>query len=108
MEMDSRSGWQEKGALEELLRERIRALIEAIVAEELAAALGAGRSQRVGSVRAGYRHGTRARTLTTSLGATTIAMPRARIEADDGRGREWQSLMIPRYQRRTTRVDEAK
>jgi len=107
MEMDSRSGWQEKGALEELLRERIRALIEAIVAEELAAALGAGRSQRVGSVRAGYRHGTRARTLTTSLGATTIAMPRARIEADDGRGREWQSRMIPRYQRRTARVDEA-
>ena len=36
METDSRSGWQEKSALEELWRERIRATIEAIVDEELA------------------------------------------------------------------------
>ena len=107
MEMDSRGGWQGKGALEELMRERIRAMIEAIVDEELEAALGAARSERVGPVRTGYRHGKRARTLTTSLGATTITMPRARIEADDGRGREWQSRIIPRYQRRTERVDEA-
>jgi hypothetical protein len=49
MEMDSRSGWQGKGALEELMRERIRGTIESIVDEELAAALGAARSQRVGS-----------------------------------------------------------
>jgi len=34
-------------------------------------------------------------------------MPRARIEDDDGRGREWRSRIIPRYQRRTERVDEA-
>src|ERR1700674_2804046 len=40
-------------------------------------------------------------------GATTTAMPRARIEDDDGRRREWHSRMIPRYQRRTERVDEA-
>ena len=107
MEMDSRSGWQGKGALEELMRERIRATIEIIVDEELEAALGAGRSQRVGSVRAGYRHGKRERTLTTSLGATTIALPRARIEDAQGQRREWRSRMIPRYQRRTERVDEA-
>jgi putative transposase len=107
MESDSRSGGQGKGALEELMRERIRATIETIVDEELEAALGAARSQRVGPVRAGYRHGKRTRTLTTSLGATTIAMPRARIESADGRRREWHSRMIPRYQRRTERVDEA-
>lgn len=107
METDSRSGWQEKGTLEELMRERIRDTIEALVDEELAAALGASRSARVGAIRTGYRHGKRARTLTTSLGATTIAMPRARIEADDGRDHEWQSRIIPRYQRRTERVDEA-
>jgi len=89
------------------MRERIRATIEAIVDEELGAALGAARSQRVGEVRAGYRYGKRERTLTTSLGATTIAMPRARIEGADGRRREWRSRMIPRYQRRTERVDEA-
>src|SRR5271170_3304178 len=107
MEMDSRSGGAGKGSLEEVMRERIRATIESIVDEELEAALGATRSQRVGAVRAGYRHGKRERTLSTSLGATTIAMPRARIEDDDGRRREWRSQMIPRYQRRTERVDEA-
>jgi transposase-like protein len=89
------------------MRERIRATIETIVDEELEAALGAARSQRVGPVRAGYRHGKRTRTLSTSLGATTIAMPRARIEGDDGGRREWHSQIIPRYQRRTERVDEA-
>ena len=58
-------------------------------------------------MRVGYRHGKRPRTLSTSLGATTIAMPRARIEGADGRRREWHSRVIPRYQRRTERVDEA-
>jgi putative transposase len=41
------------------------------------------------------------------LGATTITMPRARIEDVQGKRREWHSRMIPRYQRRTERVDEA-
>ena len=107
MESDSRVGGAEKATLEALMRERIRATIEAIVDEELVSALGASRSARVGAMRTGYRHGKRARTLTTSLGATTITMPRARIEADDGRDHEWQSRIIPRYQRRTERVDEA-
>jgi putative transposase len=107
METDSRSGWQGKGALEDLLRERIRATIETIIEEELEAALGAGRSERVGAMRSGYRHGKRARRLTTSWGATTITMPRARIEDAQGQRREWHSRMIPRYQRRTERVDEA-
>jgi putative transposase len=107
MEMDSRSGWAGKGALEDLLRERIRAIIETLVEEELEGALGAARSQRVGSMRVGYRHGKRVRRLTTSLGATTISMPRARIEDAQGHRREWRSRMMPRYQRRTERVDEA-
>jgi transposase-like protein len=34
-------------------------------------------------------------------------MPRARIEGEDGRWHEWRSRIIPRYQRRTERVDEA-
>ena len=41
MEMDSRSGWQGKGTLEQLMRERIRATIETIIDEELEGALGA-------------------------------------------------------------------
>ena len=107
METDSRSECEKKGTLEDLLRERIRATIETIIEEELEAALGAAKSQRVGSERADYRHGKRARRLTTSLGATTIRLPRARIEDAQGQSREWHSRMIPRYQRRTERIDEA-
>jgi transposase-like protein len=107
MEMDSRSAGQGKGSLEELMRERIRGIIEIIVEQELEEALGAASSARVGEKRAGYRHGHRARTLSSSFGATTIAMPRARIEGDDGQRHEWRCQIIPRYQRRTERVDEA-
>lgn len=91
--------------IEQVMRERVRQAIEAIVEEELEAALGAARSARVGEERRGYRHGTRARTLTTSLGPATIEMPRARLASDEGT-REWQSRVVPRYQRRTARVDE--
>ena len=83
-------------------------MIEAIVAEELEATLGAGRSQRVGAARSGYRHGARERQLTTSLGQTTIMLPRAPLKGADGAEREWHSRIIPRYQRRRTkRVDGA-
>ena len=93
--------------IERVMRERVREAIEAIIEEELEAALGAASSARVGEDRRGYRHGTRLRTLATSLGPATIAMPRARLDAGDGATREWQSRVVPRYQRRTTRVDEA-
>jgi transposase-like protein len=93
--------------IERVMRERVREAIGAIVEEELEAALGAACSARVGEDRRGYRHGSRSRTLTTSLGPTTIAMPRARLDAGNGATREWQSQVVPRYQRRTTRVDEA-
>ena len=89
------------------IRERVRDVIERIVEEELEATLGAKRSERVGSVRHGYRHGHRERGLTTSLGATTIDMPRARLQAADGTNAEWQSRTVRRYERRTKRVDEA-
>ncbi|MEA3244531.1 MAG: IS256 family transposase, partial [Gemmatimonadota bacterium] len=62
---------------------------------------------RVGAARQGYRHGTRARQLTTSLGPATFALPRGRLTQADGATTEWRSHVIPRYQRRTRRVDEA-
>jgi transposase-like protein len=93
--------------IEATMRTRVRATIEAIVQEELDAALGAEKSARVGETRHGYRHGSRARTLTTSLGPTTIQMPRARIQVPDGTTAEWRSATVTRYQRRTVRVDEA-
>lgn len=94
-------------SIEVVIRERVRDVIERIVEEELEATLGAKPSQRVGAARQGYRHGHRERTLTTSLGPTTIAMPRARVEQPDGRATEWQSRTVRRYERRTRRVDEA-
>lgn len=68
-----------------LLRHSRHGTIETIVEQELEEALGAARSQRVSEQRGGYRHGKRSRTLTTSLGPATIAMPRARMEDDAGR-----------------------
>jgi putative transposase len=93
--------------IEARMRTRIRETIEAIVEEELEAALGAEKSARVGESRQGYRHGHRERTLTTSLGPTTIRLPRARMQAAAHPPTEWQSTTIARYQRRTIRVDEA-
>ncbi len=97
----------EPTTLETLIRRRARGLIDAIVEEELEAALGAAESARMGSARQGYRHGTRERTLTTSLGPTTFAMPRARLRTAEGATAEWRSELVPRYQRRSERVDEA-
>jgi putative transposase len=94
-------------SIEMAIRLRIRDTIEEFVKQELEAALGAVKSARVGDTRQGYRHGTRARTLTTSLGPTTLSMPRARVHRADGTSREWRSETVRRYQRRTTRVDEA-
>lgn len=98
---------EEATTLETLIRRRARGLIDAIVEEELDAALGAAESARVGPARQGYRHGTRERTLTTSLGPTTFAMPRARVKTAEGATTEWRSELVPRYQRRSERVDEA-
>ncbi|GAC1469006.1 MAG: hypothetical protein PVSMB1_17630 [Gemmatimonadaceae bacterium] len=98
---------EEATTLETLIRRRARGLIDAIVAEEVEAALGAPESARVGPARQGYRHGTRERTLTTSLGPTTFAMPRARVRTAAGATAAWRSALVPRYQRRSERVDEA-
>jgi transposase-like protein len=97
----------EATSLETIIRRRPRGLIDAIVEEELDAALGAAESARVGAARQGYRHGTHERTLTASLGPTTFAMPRARLRTAAGPMVEWRSLLVPRYQRRSERVDEA-
>jgi transposase-like protein len=113
MKRDSRKEAGEEGfewgadTIEAEIRERVRGMIEAVVQEELESALGAAKSERVGAARGGYRHGARERQLTTSLGKTTIILPRARLKGADGVESEWHSRTIGRYQRRTERVDEA-
>ena len=102
MERDSRKEVGEEGfewgpdTIEAEIRERVRGMIGVIVEEELESRLGAGRSQRVGAGRTGYRHGARERQLTTSLGKATIMLPRARLKGADGKESEWHSR-IPDY-----------
>jgi putative transposase len=63
-------------------------------------------ARRGGGARRGYRHATRARVLSTSVGATTIAVPRARLfDAPTGTTQEWHSALLPRYHRRSRAVD---
>ena len=57
------------------MRARVRTTIEAIVQEELDAALGAAKSARVGETRQGYRHWSRERTLTTGVVARILTGP---------------------------------
>jgi transposase-like protein len=97
----------DRDTIERTIRERVRDIIEDVVEAELEAVLGAPPSERVGEERKGYRHGHRERTLTTSTGPTTFAMPRARLRKRGGGCHEWQSQTVARYERRSRRVDEA-
>jgi len=92
--------------LEEGLRDRIRKTIEVVLEEELTASLGARPSER-SEERRGYRNGSQERTVVTECGRTALSIPRGRIQDGDGKTHEWRSEMLPAYQRRTRRVDEA-
>jgi hypothetical protein len=87
IEGDSKSLRQEEGTLEGLMRERIRSMIETLIDEKLEAALGAARSQRVGSICAGFQHGKRECAL-PSLGAR-LHMPDRK--SDKKAADQWQS-----------------
>ena len=92
--------------LEQQLREQVREAIETVLEAELTAALGSGRHERTAR-RAGYRHGTVDRTLTTRDGVRQLRMPRGRVRHADVTTREFRSQLIPRYARRTREVDAA-
>jgi transposase-like protein len=117
-------GWRD--SIEALVRDRIRGLIEEILEEELCGALGRERyarritqpgsavdiSQRLGEeVKAsaalvkGHRHGRREREVMGTFGKVTIAVPRARLEREDGNTIEWKSKTLPAYRRRTKEVE---
>ena len=119
-------GWCSR--LEADVRGTIRGFIEALLAEELEAALGRARYVRsctaapprsgatpvglgngvaVGPSRAkGHRHGLRDRQITGTFGTVTVSVPRARIETADGSGTtEWVNRTLPAYRRRTQEVD---
>ncbi len=87
------------------LRGELRAVVERMIREELAGALGAGRYERTAD-RRGYQHSPRERTITTGLGPVPLTMPRGRLFTAEG-GQEWRSELLPRYARRTREVDAA-
>jgi putative transposase len=92
--------------LEAAIRERVREVIELILEEEVEAALGAGRSQRVAE-RCGYRHGRNPRRLTLRTGAVQLTVPRGRLVMSDGSEREWHSQLVPRYRRSSAEVEQS-
>jgi transposase-like protein len=77
-----------------------------VLEEELTSALGAPASARVEG-RSGYRHGSKGRRMTTSVGSVPLVVPRARMFLGAGGTREWESRVLPRYERRTPDVDAA-
>lgn len=87
--------------IEDRLRANIRGTIEAVFEEELAGFLGRLRYSRESGGAKGYRHGTRERQITGTFGTETVSVPRARVEDEDGKVREWRSKALPRYQRLT-------
>jgi len=89
--------------LEEAVRGQVRAFIEQLMEEELAAALGRGRYER-GVVSNGRRHGHRPRQLVTTFGPLTLSVPRARLHDEAGE-QEWKSELLPAYKRLSRRAE---
>ena len=91
--------------LEEAIRFRVRAFIEALVEEEAQAALGGRKRYQRNGPPKGYRNGHRQRQLVGTFGAVTVSLPRARLFDGDGREREWKSEIIPSCKRLTKRAE---
>jgi len=91
--------------IEDRLRQNIRATIEALFEEELAAVIGRCRYDRGEGLKKGYRHGHRDRQLVGTFGTETVSVPRARIENEEGKITEWRSRALPRYQRLTKKAE---
>jgi transposase-like protein len=90
--------------LEEAVRGQVRAFIEHLLEEELEAALGRARYER-GATPKGHRNGHRDRRLDTTFGPLVLAVPRARLAADDAGEREWKSELLPAYRRLSRRAE---
>jgi putative transposase len=87
------------------VRQRVRGFIEAILEEELQAALGRGRYERSGAGATGHRNGHRERQIIGTFGAETVKVPRARLVDDQGKTSEWRSQALRRYQRLTKKAE---
>ena len=101
--------------IEAALRDQVRGFIQAMIEAELEAVLTRpryGRRPKTASDNSdgpdritGHRHGHRSRSLIGTFGRVEIAMPRARLNAAEGRTTEWKSTAVRAYQRRTRQAD---
>jgi putative transposase len=89
--------------LEDAVRGQVRVFIEHLLEEELEAALGRGRYERVAGSN-GRRHGHRPRQLVTTFGPLSLSVPRARLDDEAGE-REWNSALLPAYKRLSHRAE---
>jgi putative transposase len=103
LEIEDKASWQVM--VEQAMQAAVRGAIARVLDEELAAALGP-RYARAAD-RAGYRHGSKVRQLTTPSGPVALTVPRGRLHHPDGGSTEWQSTLLPRYARRMRQVDAA-
>lgn len=88
------------------LSAKVREAVEELLQAELDEVLGAVRHQRTGE-RKGYRNGSYERQLVTESGRLELTVPRARILDETGTTREHTSEILPKYERRNGRVNEA-
>lgn len=100
--------------IEAAVRGRVREFIQGLIEDELETTLLRPRYGRLPKSHAegadapaavGHRHGRRPRSLLGSFGRVEIDVPRARLAGPDGKTSEWQSKVLPAYQRRTRAVD---
>jgi len=92
--------------LEDAIRIRIRAFIEALVEEAAQAALGGRlRYQRKGGPAKGYRNGHRPQQLVGTFGALTVSLPRVRLRDGDGGETEWRSQSVQAHKPLTKRAE---
>jgi putative transposase len=88
------------------IHQKVAKVVETLLIEELSAYLETNRYERCDE-RRGYRHGSERRRVTTEYGPMEMLVPRGRVLGPDGTTTEFQSTVLPKYSRRTERVDEA-
>lgn len=105
----SQAGWdmQEifgEDPLTKGVRAKLGELVKLLVETELEESIKAVRYSR-SEDRNGYRNGVKGRKICGGFGIMDIKVPRARVKDVQGDGYEWQSAILPRYQRRTPQID---
>jgi transposase-like protein len=91
-----------KMGLEELARLGVKQLLETVLEEEVSAALGRARYQRLDEEQQGYRNGSRKRQVQFGSGLVELARPKV-----TGAKESFRSKVLPAWKRRSAEIEEA-